>query len=59
MDFSKNLWPNAVCSKTTPSLQNLPQADESFKENVKGAQLQAMVWYAAIEADPPAVDPTL
>ena len=40
--------------KTAPLLQSLPPTDEYFKENVKRAYLQAMVWYATIEADPPA-----
>ena len=45
--------------KTASSLQFLPLTDESFKENVKRTHLQAMVWYATMKADPPAVDSTL
>lgn len=44
--------------KTAPPLQFLSLTDESFKKNVKRAHLQAIVWYATMEANPP-VDPTL
>ena len=45
--------------KTAPPLQFLPPTDKSFKEHVKRAHLQAMVWYATMKAGSPAVDPTL
>ena len=45
--------------KTVLPLQSLPPTDKSFKENVKRMHLQPMVWYATVEVDPPAVDPTL
>ena len=42
--------------KKAPDLQSLPPTSEAFKENVKRAHLQAIVWYSTMEAEPPATD---
>ena len=44
--------------KTSPPLQSLHLTEESFKKNVKRADLQTTVYYATMEANPP-VNPTL
>ncbi|KAG1677197.1 hypothetical protein GQR58_013996 [Nymphon striatum] len=41
-----------------PKIQSLPPTSEAFIENVKRAHLQTCIWKAALDLDPPAVDPT-
>ena len=42
--------------KKAPDLQSLPPTSEAFKENVKRAHLQAIVWYSTMEAESPAIN---
>ena len=41
-----------------PKLCSLPPTTESFQENVKRAHLQTAKWKAALDPDPPVMDPT-
>ena len=40
-----------------PKLKSLPPTVESFRENVKGAHFQACICKAALQQDPPELDP--
>ena len=42
---------------TTPKLKALPPTTEAFEENVKRAHLQTCIWKAALDEDPPDLDP--
>ena len=39
-----------------PKLQSLPPSSQAFEENVKRAHLQASIWKAALEPDPPVMN---
>ena len=39
-----------------PKLKSLPPTVEAFRENVKRAHLQACIWKAALQQDPPELD---
>lgn len=43
---------------TAPKLKSLPPTTASFVENVKHAHLQTCIWKAALDQDPPNMDPT-
>ena len=40
-----------------PKLTSLPPTVEAFRYNVKRAHLQAYIWKAALQLDPPELDP--
>ena len=40
-----------------PKLKSLPPTSEALEENVKRAHLQTSIWMAALDVDPPALDP--
>ena len=40
-----------------PKLKSLPPTAEAFRENVKRAHFQACIWKAALQQDPPELDP--
>ena len=40
-----------------PKLKSLPPIVEAFRENVKRAHFQACIWKAALQQDPPELDP--
>ena len=41
-----------------PKQCSLPPTTEAFQENVKRADLQTAIWRAALDPDPPVMDPT-
>ena len=42
---------------TLPKLKSLPPIAAVFRENVKRAHFQACIWKAALQHDPPDLDP--
>ena len=44
-------------ARVQPKLKSLPPTSEAFAENVKRTQLQASIWMAALDPDPPAMEP--
>ena len=56
----KWLWEkktNTAKLTTKPKLCTLPPTDEALELNIKRAHFQAMIWYSALESDPPDIDP--
>ena len=51
---SKTGWKGA---RVQPKLKSLPPTSEAFAENVMHAHLQASIWMAALDPDPPAMEP--
>ena len=45
-------------STSIPKLCRLPPTTEAFMENVKRAHLQVCIWKAALDSDPPPLDPS-
>lgn len=54
------IWVSKVSRSTAsaPKLQTLPPTTEAFKENVARAHLQVAIWKNALDATPPAMNPT-
>ena len=51
---SKTGWKGA---RVQPKLKSLAPTSEAFAENVKHTYLQASIWMAALEPNPPAMEP--
>ena len=55
-----NVWVSSTGrngASILPKLKSLPPTVEAFKENVKRAHFQAGIWKAALQHDPPELDP--
>ena len=52
------LWMQKTARSTgAPKLCSLPPTTEAFVENMKQAHFQVAQWYAALDSDPPPLDP--
>ena len=52
------LWVKKTAkSMGAPKLCSLPPTTEAFVENIKRAHFQAAHWYAALESNPPSLNP--
>ena len=55
-----SVWANKMANQklsSTPELQALPPTKEAFKEHVYRAHLQVAIWRAALDSDPPNLNP--
>lgn len=52
------LWTQKISTSTgAPKLASLSPTTEAFVENMKRAHFHVAQWYAALESDPPPLDP--
>ena len=55
-----SVWANKMANhklSSTPELQALPPTKEVFKEHLYRAQLQTAIWRAALDSNPPNLNP--
>ena len=59
-DVHYKVWVSKTGRKSTcllPNLKAIPPTLEAFKENTKRAHFQACIWKAALDEEPPSLDP--
>ena len=58
-DMRYKIWSSKFgnTATSTPKIQTLPPSSEAFKENVKRAHVQTLIWKSALLLNPPHIDP--